>query len=61
MPPETEQKTFKFLGKLTLGPPAANSKRCKPALMTFVKIFQLLCLYIPSNIDTDDKVGAFLT
>ena len=56
--------------KLNLEPPAANSKRLKPIVMPFVKILELSCLNIPSNVDTEvttqivvfnDKVGAILT
>ena len=75
MPQKTQQKTFKSVKSpkrrinLTL-PSATNSKLFQPATMSFVNIFELLCLNIESNVDTEvttqiavfqDKVGATLS
>ena len=58
MPQETQQFFYAFVkgprGKLNLGStPAANSKRFKPAVMPLMDVFLILCLNIPSNIDTE--------
>ena len=54
MPQGTQQKTFKFVnsskGEINFkAPPAANSKRFKPAVVTFMHLYRSLSGKLTSN------------
>ena len=62
---ETQQKNCENLlgvlrGKLTLGPPATNSRRFRPAVGTLVNTFILCYLNILSNIGTEITIHTAL-